>query len=159
MKTKTATKTCSSCNEDKNVSEFYKRPESKDGLYASCKACHHERTKKWRARNPEKVRSAGRTRYQNASAEERKQWNKRSALSAYGLTLEEYTALLAAQNGVCAICGLPEPSGKDLAVDHDHATGKVRGLLCANCNQGLGRFKDDPHVLKAALRYLRGQHG
>lgn len=79
----------------------------------------------------------------------------------YGLTVERYQEMLAEQGGVCACCKRAEThvhkkSGKlkDLAVDHDHATKKVRGLLCFNCNQGIGRLKDDPALLRAAADYL-----
>lgn len=76
----------------------------------------------------------------------------------YGLTSEEYEALLAKQGGVCAICGLDEWPGKHNVprVDHDHKTGRVRGILCDHCNFGLGKFKDDPARLIAAVRYLWG---
>lgn len=74
----------------------------------------------------------------------------------YGLTDEQYEALLTRQDGRCAICKTNEWSGhhKKPHVDHDHATGRVRGILCNNCNQGLGRFADDPVRLMAAARYL-----
>lgn len=71
----------------------------------------------------------------------------------YGIGLDSYERLLKIQDGRCAICGDTE-NGRALAVDHDHVTGKVRGLLCASCNNGLGRFRDDPGRLKAAARYL-----
>jgi hypothetical protein len=72
----------------------------------------------------------------------------------FGITLEEYLAMESAQEGLCAICGRPEPSGKNMAVDHCHKTGKVRGLLCHLCNRSLGGFGDDPEVVRAALTYL-----
>jgi len=74
----------------------------------------------------------------------------------YGIAVEEYERLLALQAGVCAICELP-PSGrfKYLAVDHDHLTGQVRGLLCNTCNSALGYMKDDPSLLQAAVKYLK----
>ena len=71
----------------------------------------------------------------------------------YGLTRDELSALLA-QHDVCAICGTDQWGRKGPQVDHDHATGKVRGVLCNNCNQGLGRFADDPTRLRAAAEYL-----
>lgn len=80
----------------------------------------------------------------------------RNALRRYGITEDDEAAMLAAQGGVCAICGTGEPGTKygRWCRDHDHATGRLRGLLCTSCNQGLGRFRDDPGVLLAAIRYL-----
>lgn len=72
----------------------------------------------------------------------------------YGITVEEYDRLLVLQEGVCAICKRPCPSGKRLAVDHSHETGEVRGLLCRKCNRGIGLFHDSLDLLKSALTYL-----
>ncbi len=72
----------------------------------------------------------------------------------YGLTLERYRQLLESQGGLCALCK-KRPAGD---VDHCHATGKVRALLCRGCNVGLGLFGDDPDRLRAAIAYLEG-HG
>lgn len=79
----------------------------------------------------------------------------------YGIHLDEYDRMYAAQNGVCKICGRPETSvirGKliSLAVDHCHTTGKIRGLLCHHCNKALGGFKDDVTLLERAISYLKG---
>lgn len=76
----------------------------------------------------------------------------------YGLTDEEYAALLEAQGHRCAICRRREWNGRhgQPHVDHDHKTKRVRGLLCDSCNNGLGRFKDDPDLLRAAISYLEG---
>lgn len=71
----------------------------------------------------------------------------------YGITLEQYNAMVVAQGGVCKICGNP-PNGKRLVVDHCHSLTKFRGLLCERCNQGLGSFKDNPHLLLSAKEYL-----
>lgn len=77
----------------------------------------------------------------------------------YGIDLDEYRAKLLAQNGVCAICSLPETKAVNgsvisLSVDHDHSTGVPRGLLCNNCNRALGLFGDNPQTLTAAVAYL-----
>lgn len=78
-------------------------------------------------------------------------------LAQYGLTPAEYRDMLARQGGVCAICKCPEPvKGRALAVDHDHRTGAVRGLLCGSCNRGIGMLKDRADLLEAAAGYLRG---
>lgn len=78
----------------------------------------------------------------------------------YGLTRDEYHDMFVKQNGRCAICGEQETAeirGKTLSlcVDHDHETGTVRGLLCADCNRALGMFKDSPERLERAIQYLR----
>jgi hypothetical protein len=70
--------------------------------------------------------------------------------------VDQYGTLLAAQGGICAICGGPPTGmGKSYHVDHDHETGIVRGLLCSNCNTALGLLGDDPSRLAAAIRYLQ----
>ena len=80
-------------------------------------------------------------------------------LNRYGITLKEYRAMHAGQNGVCKICGEPPPKGTRLFVDHDHETKKVRGLLCVGCNAGLGGFKDNTIVMTEAIRYLQRSRG
>jgi hypothetical protein len=79
-------------------------------------------------------------------------------MKAYGITIAQYEAMLQTQGGVCAICSGPPASTngkKHFHVDHDHVTGKVRGLLCGNCNQGIGKFKDDGELLFKAAAYLK----
>jgi hypothetical protein len=88
-------------------------------------------------------------------------------LCAFGITIERYNELLAEQGGVCAICGQPPTlvnyrqsrrQGRQtvprLVVDHDHETGKIRGLLCVHCNRGIGFLKDDADIVRFALKYL-----
>jgi hypothetical protein len=75
----------------------------------------------------------------------------------YGLSRADYDALLKRQGGVCAICA--KPSEKTLCVDHCHATGSIRGLLCPKCNRGLGYLADDQSALIAALVYLGHENG
>lgn len=82
---------------------------------------------------------------------------KQDLMEKYGITLEEYNSLLEKQDGGCAICGNKESGNKKrkvLYVDHDHNTGKVRGLLCHYCNFGLGNFRDNTDYLKRAIAYL-----
>lgn len=86
-------------------------------------------------------------------------------LARFGLTPEQYQEMLDAQDGVCAICAKPERSTdkkgriKALAVDHDHATDVIRGLLCANCNKGIGNLGDDVDTLISAAAYLEAARG
>lgn len=74
----------------------------------------------------------------------------------YGITPSEYDQMELEQNGLCGICKRQEyaPNKKILSVDHNHTTGQVRGLLCHNCNTGLGKFMDDQELLKSAIQYL-----
>jgi hypothetical protein len=83
------------------------------------------------------------------------------AKKKYGISTTDFVAMKEKQNGLCAICNKPETQKKrnsqetmDLAIDHCHKTHKIRGLLCAACNQGLGRFKDDIELLRSAIKYL-----
>jgi hypothetical protein len=75
-------------------------------------------------------------------------------LRHYGLTKEDYERMLVEQAGICAICELPDPSGKALAVDHNHVTNEVRGLLCENCNRAIGLLKDSAYRCARAAEYL-----
>lgn len=84
---------------------------------------------------------------------------KRTQLKAhlkhyYNISIEEYERMEIAQGGVCAICCKPDQNGQRLAVDHDHATGRIRSLLCGFCNKGIGMFRDDPAIVQAAVHYL-----
>jgi Recombination endonuclease VII len=83
--------------------------------------------------------------------------------SSFGLTSAGYDAFLAGQGGLCAICRRPETAkrhaARRLAVDHDHATGDVRGLLCSACNHGIGLFADDPARLRSAATYIEVARG
>lgn len=80
----------------------------------------------------------------------------------YGITIEDYETLRDAQGRACAICGRVDPIGRVskfgpeywLAVDHDHDTGRVRGLLCSNCNQALGLLNENPDLVRKAIAYL-----
>ena len=90
---------------------------------------------------------------------QRSEKRQKSLLANYGITLEQYAELHKKQNGLCKICN-QRTQGRgaaknNLAVDHDHETGKIRGLLCSHCNTGLGLFRDNPELLKIAINYLK----
>lgn len=86
---------------------------------------------------------------------------KAQKLRKYGLTLEQYNLLEVSQNFCCKICGTKKENTtqKTLVVDHRHSDGLVRGLLCHNCNLGIGNFKDNLMSLKNAIKYLEGVNG
>lgn len=73
----------------------------------------------------------------------------------YGISAEQYLELYENQNGKCKICGKSLPDDKYLCVDHDKNTGEIRGLLCSDCNRGLGCFNDDTEIMEKAISYLK----
>lgn len=131
-------KQCTKCGKWLCLLEFSKDSYKFDGLQSLCKECYNLKEKL------DYPKIAGRR-----SGDMRVKHLKK----AYGLTQEGYDAMLEEQGGVCAICGA-SPNGKNLAVDHDHVTGKVRGLLCFKCNYGLGYFQDSRDLLAKASEYL-----
>lgn len=108
-----------------------------------------DRIRIWREKNPEKYRAQVRRRKPKVA---RKHKNIQLRIR-YGMTIEQYDALLAAQNGVCAACASP-PGKRALAVDHDHTSGVVRGLLCGNCNVALGLLYECPTRITALRDYI-----
>lgn len=136
---------CSGCEKRLPNTEFYKKGEK---FSAYCKPCDRSVSQAWRKQNKEKFRAT----------------QKRSELKAkYGLTMDAFQSLVMAQGGKCAICrnqmDMENAPSRNCCVDHDHATGAVRGVLCRMCNIGLGNFKDDEGALASAISYLRRARG
>lgn len=160
-------KRCTKCGELKPLDEFYVAPGMRDGRRNDCKACNlaakaarhranpgpgRERARRWQAENPERHR-AKQEEYRldgRKKTADRRSYLKRK----FGITLEQYDEMLAAQGGVCALCGRPPTEGISLHVDHHHETGAIRKLLCFRCNNALGDLGDDPDLLRSAARYL-----
>jgi hypothetical protein len=146
----------------KPETEFYAEKTCKDGLRPDCKACHSNRGKAWYAQNREKA-IAYVKRWQQDNPERLREYRlknrEKRALQmrglhlrrTFGMTIEEYGELLAAQGGGCAICGDEPINDQSLHIDHDHDV--VRGILCVRCNNGLGQFKEDPDLLIRAAEY------
>lgn len=108
--------------------------------------------------NPERARELAKAGYQRNADAIRERKRDEHYVRKYGLSREDRDAMLAAQGGLCAICGCePNPNhrGGRLHIDHCHATGTIRGLLCSNCNTLLGLADDDPARLMAAAKYLK----
>jgi hypothetical protein len=114
---------------------------------------HREIQKDWARRNREQVYAQQKA-WRDSNPESVKATDRRTKMKQKGITVEEYDARLEAQDGLCAICRQLNASVRRLAVDHNHETGEIRGLLCSHCNRALGLFKDDPALLKAAIDYL-----
>ncbi len=148
-------KHCRYCEQDKPSAHFSPHPHTTDRLSNKCKDCVSAYNK---LRHAKKTReeldllNAKRRANRNTWKTDRKKHFKR----AYGITVENYETMLVNQNGVCKICNKPCKSGKSLAVDHCHETGKVRGLLCAKCNTNLGRIEAYLRDPEPWDNYLRG---
>lgn len=133
------TKTCKLCEKEKSESDFYlffSKWTNKKYMSARCKPCHL----KHKQDNPNTVK--------NRKAEKLK--------LRYGLTYEQWERLREIENHTCMICGITEEEmSRRLDVDHCHSSGKVRGVLCNACNIVLGRARDNPAILEAAIVYLK----
>lgn len=109
---------------------------------------------KWYAKNSAKSCAAARAWYK-AHPERMKEVERRRTVQKYGLTLEQWKAMLDSQEGKCKICRTDKPGGQGTwHTDHDHASNEVRGLLCNACNRMLGYAIDRPAILRAGLEYL-----
>ena len=134
-------KRCSKCGEIKQLTEFNRSAKSKDGYQWNCRICYKRYNK---------------SRYIYDLGDNRLRNLKR----LYNLDIQQYQTMFDIQKGVCAACGQSETTAdprtkqiKNLQVDHDHTTGRVRVLLCKECNNALGLLHDDPERIRLLLRY------
>lgn len=142
-------KLCIRCKKEKDRRQFPKRKSG--ALYSYCKICNKELHSLWVKRNKSSFAAINR---------------KSNLKRRYGITPEEFDRMLARQKGLCAICGTDKPKGErntygagpgtGWRIDHDHDSGKLRGILCHRCNAGLGLFEDKTTVLQKAIIYLGG---
>jgi hypothetical protein len=145
-------KECRKCRKLLNLSEFRKRNDSPSHA-SRCKECAREDCKLWRQRNPHKQKNST-VNWQISNPDKYKTLRFNSDLKRYGLTIKSYKVLVDKQAGVCAICGESETTFARLSVDHCHISGRIRGLLCNNCNRGIGLLKDSATILLRAHEYL-----
>ena len=108
---------------------------------------HRDAQRRWREKNPERAREIARQSYHRDPSRARGKWLK----YRYGITLEDYDAMLVAQGGGCALCQRFPNEGRRLAVDHDHETGRIRGLLCNPCNVMLGWYEARQDLIRGYL--------
>ena len=167
-------KICKVCGERKPLTDFYAAAGCVDGRRGDCRSCFQAaararketnpglaedarlRTQRWRAENPERY-AENQRRFKESGGYARA-LRKAHLKAKYGITPDDYERMLEQQGGGCAICGDPPPDGGSLHVDHDHATGHVRSLLCFRCNAGLGQFRHDPGLLVQAAEYVSTHH-
>jgi hypothetical protein len=135
------TKVCNKCGRELPLDSFWRSAATPDGHIYHCKECGSLLNKATK-RHPTS------------------RW-KSHIRKKFNLSEEDYIQMLEKQNEVCAICGQPESgtfkgSIRRLAVDHNHSTGEIRGLLCRRCNLGVGYFNDDEELIRKVLSYLGG---
>jgi hypothetical protein len=139
---------CKSCGVEKPLTAYPKRSGYKDGIRPHCVDC----------RRKYEVQNYHRNKHKRPYIYE--QHRDIKLRRAYGLNYGDYEKMFADQNGLCAICGTSDTGRrKAFHVDHCHETGKIRGLLCGNCNSGIGNLRDDIGLLNKAIKYLEGSRG
>jgi len=178
------TKTCTNCKKRREITQFFKNNQSKDGYFCYCTPCkviknresrrrhrdkYNEKSRKYNNLPYRKIYNQKRAKiyYKNGGKEKqnaaRRKWRKNNPLKYleeqlkenYNITLHDYETLLKLQYNRCAICRKHVMNlPKRLYVDHCHKTGKIRGLLCNSCNTALGLLKDDISLFKRSIDYL-----
>ena len=137
-------KTCAVCKEIKPFDSYYNSKTAKDGKGYRCKSCDDLARRKWRENNLESSKKSSR---------------RNQLWSTYRMTLDEYDVLFKKQDYKCAICVTKENKVShndcNFSVDYCHETGKIRGLLCNQCNRALGMFQDSVDILETATTYLK----
>lgn len=157
------TKVCSNCGEEKEIVNFYYRKDNQE-YRAECKQCVLKKSVKYRLGHKKEIRKyyiLNKDKILKHRQDTRLNTRNNDLKREYGITLDDYNKMLQEQNGLCAICGeretIKNKNGtlSELCVDHDHITGKIRGLLCRECNGALGKFNDNIEILKSAIKYLK----
>ena len=144
-----ATKTCSQCKKLLPVSSFYKS--DKGRCRSDCTECSAKRNKKYYLENKNKIAATNK----KWTQENKEKIQNAKAQKKFGISLKEKNQLFKAQGSACAICkSTKNTTPRDWDVDHCHVTGKIRGILCSNCNRGLGLFQDNQQNLLRAAKYL-----
>ena len=133
------TKVCTACGVEKRRDEFALHSKGAPYVHSMCRPCQSEYSRK---------------RYR----ENKDGFTDRRLRRSFGITLADYNAMLSEQDRACAICGGTSWNERLPCVDHDHKSGKVRGLLCNACNLAIGYFNDNPDTLSRAVEYLSRFH-
>lgn len=164
-------KQCKKCGVEQPLTNYHVHPKLK--YHPRCKPCRAEDSREYYKAHPDKFK-AYKARARGETVEEREARIQRRRDEApakrkltkwrahirktLGVTEEQYQELFDRQNGMCAICSTTDPGGRRerFCIDHCHAIGTIRSLLCVSCNSGLGYFKDDISRLEKAAEYLKG---
>ena len=175
-------KTCRSCDISQSEESFRKDISKKDGLASYCNSCNSIKQREWYKKNGERAKVTANTSYHkrkstistrrkelrqlNPEIHRQKQKDRYNPLKAkeyawkaagiQDMSIERYNDLKLVQNDSCAICGTHQDNLKrSLNVDHDHSSGKPRGLLCDACNRAIGYLKESEEIIINALNYLK----
>jgi arsenate reductase-like glutaredoxin family protein len=171
---------CNTCKELKLISEFHKDKKSPDGIRYKCKKCNIKDSSKWAKTHKDRIRELVRTKearrltedfrgnrdpedVKRRAKESRKKYfqenkeyfRKYNLKWKYDLTTEQYNQLLNEQEYKCKVCNKLLGTGRNVHIDHDHTTGKVRSILCRKCNTALGMVNDDIAILQNLINYLK----
>lgn len=136
-----AEKACTNCGRVKSIEEFARKKIAADGRHSWCNSCKRLALNERRARD--RLTPEGRRKQRAAGL---RQW--------HDMTIQEFDVMWAAQGGLCKACGEPLMDGKD-HVDHDHKTGRIRGILCDACNRGLGYIRESASRAEGLAQYIR----
>lgn len=154
-------KYCTGCKQTKQLNTFGKDKYSSTGYTDRCKLCRNKAARERAILNPNvyKKRNENSKEYRKKYYDDpvnKLRYRDLNLKKSFGIGLTEYNELFQRQNGLCSICFQPERTKRNvsLAVDHNHQTGQIRGLLCSHCNRALGLFNDSLIVLKNAIQYL-----
>ena len=133
-------KYCGKCKNILSITNFAKNKIKKDGLQERCKKC---RSNHYTKLDKSKIKKLT------------KEQRRKSVIKSYGITIQEFENLLLKQTNTCAICKSDNWGRSSPSIDHDHLTGKVRGLLCNNCNRVIRLLGDSINIIEMALNYLK----
>ncbi len=153
-----STKACTRCGREWPLEDYFNHPRGRFGKQSQCRECYKDKSRRHYQQN-KLERVAASKRWREANPEKWAETKRRSKVKIkFGMEWGDYLTLLSERGEVCWICGATDPGRgrKSMCVDHDHGTGMVRGLLCFDCNDGIGRFRDDPELLRSAVRFLEG---
>ncbi len=148
---------CSVCRTVQVLDAFSLDTYKKLGRHTTCRTCNRTRSRAWMEKNRDRARIA-KAAYNRSHPDVKRRscWREKGI----NITTQEYYEMVQTQGGRCLICTRHEDVlTRRLAVDHDHQTGRIRGLLCGSCNSALGFFNENINALEAAVQYLRRYHG
>jgi len=154
-------KQCRRCKEIKPFTEYHRASRLPDGHQPVCKQCAKVIDKRKYEIHKDDYKPVAQARYKRTREDHLKRGHYYCVRTQFGLSADEYDQLVRSQGGCCAICGLAETSidpqrgtVRQLSLDHNHTTGRVRELLCGRCNRVLGMLHDDLHTIDRLYAYL-----